>query len=1316
MEPFSHPWLATMPSTAFVASSNTSGRCDTVTGSQRLTSHVYWATLLSIMPGSSWRFKEKERQNQMRAIIEDAVSKETKSLVAAGYYYLPIDQIRGKALVHLGIPSIFGGNINWAKIGPSFRLRIPRQRESPFLLPTYLGPRKFFKTRLPRRPERHFQDRAPQPRCVGGPEVLIVPRVETHESAGRTRARSTAARARRAAAAATADLPTETLKLTSSFLASSSADLRRGRGSPVVSRLPESKASERLAQLRSPEAKAAKARQDENTVPVQGRDGARAAAAAASSRALGEHGPHDEPLPAPVEGFDADAPVAVVAELPLADIDLNAAVVPTGGVSGSAARRSGRDGSVDFTVTFSKSAHIPAPASQADRALKRKSLSLAKRKAPVSVKGVAHSPRIAKQGAVEVAAPSPIASLGRAAPSLDLCSATTIVCSPSSRASGFKIPSPSSTLRQRLESPNMSLDAVELLEDARPPPSPIPTLPHTCDTAPSGSSEKTMSDRKASVFDIEVNRSEISIASVLNTSRMSRSSVSRDIIPVGHTPARYVANVPPPPVRVSSSSSEDGANRTSESIDAVLLRGAARRPPTPVPTPPQAYDTTSSGSSDKAMSDRKTAASESDSSDVIQSSQRSPLPLVAVFDKEKQLSLSPPSLSSTVASGGRKRREGSSGSSRGLTPLSGEQQRAVRKLFDESPPREVAEVAAAASGGDSVGEAIGDELSINTSRMSRSPLVAVFDKEKQLSLSPPSLSSTVASGGRKRREGSSGSSRGLTPLSGEQQRAVRKLFDESPPREVAEVAAAASGGDSVGEAIGDELSINTSRMSVGDLSMRSISDLSALSEDDEGGHHVSLRDAAERAALATESLRGSDAPSRVTVRTTSFAGSRTPSTLRGSSRSSVSRDNIPVGHTPARHVADVPPPPVRASSSSEDGANRTSESIDAVFLRGAARRPPTPVPTPPQAYDTTSSGSSEKKASDSIPSKVAQRPQKSPPVAVFDKQQLQSPSPHNLSSAVPAAHDTTSTSSRPPGPSDAVSAASGTKRPLKSPPLIRPAPSSTTTTTKSSSKISVPSESSSSVPSSAAALAKVGASHSPPPSQSKPTPKRARMSISDAILLSGADPGRATAPAAESRPHASIRRSIAMMTPGPEETAPGPSATSPQGRRRSRESRASPPRGTAAVPTRQKTSVSVERIRILLPSHDQDSGHDRDLPAAQRSPSAAVEERGGQAPRQSSRMSPPSGGAPRRRRSTEKSTPSARRNTSSLSISDVDLGSEFDVDLEPANVSGGEEESSHPYQRAGHQRSCPAESSPAGRVPSRGAGSRRIVIRTPDMI
>ncbi|KAK3930057.1 ATP synthase epsilon chain [Frankliniella fusca] len=64
-------------------------------------------------------------------------------------------------------------------------------------------------------------------------------------------------------------------------------------------------------------------------------------------------------------------------------------------------------------------------------------------------------------------------------------------------------------------------------------------------------------------------------------------------------------------------------------------------------------------------------------------------------------------------------------------------------------------------------------------------------------------------------------------------------------------------------------------------------------------------------------------------------------------------------------------------------------------------------------------------------------------------------------------------------------------------------------------------------------------------------------------------------------------------------------------------------------------------------------------------------------------MSPPSeeriaGGAPRRRRSTEKSTPSVRRNTSSFSIADLDLGSEFDVDLELANVSGGEEESPTP--------------------------------------
>lgn len=38
-------------------------------------------------------------------------------VMRALYCFLPEDQVRGKALKKLGVPSKFGGQIDWAKIG-----------------------------------------------------------------------------------------------------------------------------------------------------------------------------------------------------------------------------------------------------------------------------------------------------------------------------------------------------------------------------------------------------------------------------------------------------------------------------------------------------------------------------------------------------------------------------------------------------------------------------------------------------------------------------------------------------------------------------------------------------------------------------------------------------------------------------------------------------------------------------------------------------------------------------------------------------------------------------------------------------------------------------------------------------------------------------------------------------------------------------------------------------------------------------------------------------------------------------------------------
>ncbi|XP_052127912.1 uncharacterized protein LOC113206929 [Frankliniella occidentalis] len=107
----------------------------------------------------SWRSKKRDGQ---RKDIEAAVAQEQSRLRIIGYNFLPADQLRGKALVKLGIPSSFGGKINWAQIGPNFSLQIRPTTTPAYGPPPYLGPRKFFKSRLPRPPEDQCRNVVPR--------------------------------------------------------------------------------------------------------------------------------------------------------------------------------------------------------------------------------------------------------------------------------------------------------------------------------------------------------------------------------------------------------------------------------------------------------------------------------------------------------------------------------------------------------------------------------------------------------------------------------------------------------------------------------------------------------------------------------------------------------------------------------------------------------------------------------------------------------------------------------------------------------------------------------------------------------------------------------------------------------------------------------------------------------------------------------------------------------------------------------------------------------------------------------------------------
>ncbi|KAK3911044.1 Zinc finger protein 844 [Frankliniella fusca] len=110
------------------------------------------------MPASPWRSKRRE---DLRKRLEEAVTKEV-SVIKVGYNFLPADQLRGKALANLGIPSSLGGKINWNRIGPNFSFQINPTRALQYVVPSYDRPRKFFKSRLPRGREEQQADVGPK--------------------------------------------------------------------------------------------------------------------------------------------------------------------------------------------------------------------------------------------------------------------------------------------------------------------------------------------------------------------------------------------------------------------------------------------------------------------------------------------------------------------------------------------------------------------------------------------------------------------------------------------------------------------------------------------------------------------------------------------------------------------------------------------------------------------------------------------------------------------------------------------------------------------------------------------------------------------------------------------------------------------------------------------------------------------------------------------------------------------------------------------------------------------------------------------------
>ncbi|XP_052125280.1 uncharacterized protein LOC113212402 isoform X2 [Frankliniella occidentalis] len=92
----------------------------------------------------------------VREAVKAAVAEEM-TILKYRFKFLPDDLLRGRALKNLGIPSLpsrFDGRpkIAWARIGPYFRQRVRSKPTDHSVVPSYEGPRKFFKVSLPRPP------------------------------------------------------------------------------------------------------------------------------------------------------------------------------------------------------------------------------------------------------------------------------------------------------------------------------------------------------------------------------------------------------------------------------------------------------------------------------------------------------------------------------------------------------------------------------------------------------------------------------------------------------------------------------------------------------------------------------------------------------------------------------------------------------------------------------------------------------------------------------------------------------------------------------------------------------------------------------------------------------------------------------------------------------------------------------------------------------------------------------------------------------------------------------------------------------------
>lgn len=56
--------------------------------------------------------RKEEQKKEILAAVEAEMS-----VMKAYYTFLPEDQVRGKTIKKLGIPGLFGGKIDWSKIG-----------------------------------------------------------------------------------------------------------------------------------------------------------------------------------------------------------------------------------------------------------------------------------------------------------------------------------------------------------------------------------------------------------------------------------------------------------------------------------------------------------------------------------------------------------------------------------------------------------------------------------------------------------------------------------------------------------------------------------------------------------------------------------------------------------------------------------------------------------------------------------------------------------------------------------------------------------------------------------------------------------------------------------------------------------------------------------------------------------------------------------------------------------------------------------------------------------------------------------------------